>query len=105
MTTNQTPDRDDEGNPVTPAAIPSSINLEASTRDLLAQTSTSMEGTNTRSRIQEQISVNETQQNKVHFVPTNNYFKNVSENKDVAKLVALLATCINATRKVTLVSR
>lgn len=105
VTTNQTPDRDDDGNPISSAAPTSgqptpAINLDASTRDLLAQPATSMEGGNTRSRIQEQISVVETQQNKVQFVPTNNYFKNVSENKDVAKLVALLATCINATRKV-----
>lgn len=100
VTTNQTPDRDDEGNPTTPGVAPSSINLEASTRDLLAQTATSMDAGNPRSRAQEQANTNDAQQSKVQFIPANNYFKNVSENKDVAKLVALLATCINATRKV-----
>ncbi|XP_071957897.1 dynein axonemal heavy chain 5-like isoform X2 [Antedon mediterranea] len=32
-------------------------------------------------------------------VQTKNYFKSVSENKDVAKLVAPLSTCINSTKK------
>jgi hypothetical protein len=40
------------------------------------------------------------QQTRVQFTPVNNYFKNVSDNKDVAKLVSLLITCINATKKV-----
>ncbi|CAF4446404.1 unnamed protein product, partial [Adineta steineri] len=31
--------------------------------------------------------------------PTNHYYKDGTENKDVAKLVAILATCINATKK------
>ena len=31
---------------------------------------------------------------------TKNYFKNVSENKEVAKLVGLLSTSINSTKKV-----
>jgi dynein heavy chain len=37
-----------------------------------------------------------------HTVTTTakNYFKNVSENKEVAKLVSLLSTSINSTKKV-----
>ena len=99
-TTNQTPDRDDDGN--TAVSIPNTpgINLESSNRDLMAPTATSGDGTMSRLRVHEQTSAVEGQQSKVQFIPTNNYFKNVSENKDVAKLVALLATCINATKKV-----
>ena len=35
---------------------------------------------------------------------TKNYYKNVSENKEVAKLVGLLSTSINSTKKVNLMS-
>lgn len=39
-------------------------------------------------------------QSKVHFTIDNNFFKNVAENKDIAKLVSQLATCINTTKTV-----
>jgi spore germination protein GerM len=61
---------------------------------------TAADGTPSRSRGNEQTTNSDQQQTRVQFTPANNYFKNVSENKDVAKLVALLATCINATKKV-----
>ena len=39
--------------------------------------------------------------NYTSFTTTSkNYFKNVSENKEVAKLVSLLSTSINSTKKV-----
>ena len=34
------------------------------------------------------------------MIHTKNYFKNVSENKEIAKLVSLLSTCVNSTKKV-----
>ena len=40
------------------------------------------------------------QVSKVQFITSNNFFKNVTDNKDIAKLNAQLATCINATKKV-----
>ncbi|CAF0729412.1 unnamed protein product, partial [Didymodactylos carnosus] len=45
------------------------------------------------------VRLNDQQERQVVFTPTNNYYKNVSENKDIAKLISLLATCINATKK------
>jgi len=54
-------------------------NLESSTKDLVPQI---------------------IQQPKVQFTLTNNFFKNVSDNKDISKLISQLATCINATKKV-----
>jgi hypothetical protein len=91
----QMTDRDDEGNPTTPIS-----NLDSSARDTMPSTVTIAEGTNTRLRAHEQTAIGDLSQNKVQFIPVNNYFKNVSENKDIAKLVALLTTCINATKKV-----
>ncbi|XP_038070084.1 dynein heavy chain 5, axonemal-like isoform X1 [Patiria miniata] len=32
-------------------------------------------------------------------IPVKNYFKSVSENKEIAKLVSLLSTCVNSTKK------
>ena len=32
-------------------------------------------------------------------IPAKNYFKSVSENKEIAKLVSLLSTCVNSTKK------
>ena len=40
------------------------------------------------------------QVNLVPQVQTKNYFKNVSENKEIAKLVSLLSTCVMSTKKV-----
>lgn len=34
---------------------------------------------------------------------TNNFYKHISENKDIIKLISQLATCINTTRKVSIV--
>ena len=39
-------------------------------------------------------------QSKVQFTLTKNLFKNVYENKDITKLIAYLATCINTTKTV-----
>ncbi|UJR23298.1 hypothetical protein I4U23_026313 [Adineta vaga] len=36
---------------------------------------------------------------RVQFTTTNNFYKNVTDNKDIAKLIAQLATCINSTKK------
>ena len=41
-----------------------------------------------------------------HIVPQpKNYFKNVSENKEISKLVSLLSTSINSTKKVNLITK
>ncbi len=72
--------RDDDGN-----------NPESSTKDLSPPIVTSL------LRANEQV---DSQQPKVQFILTNNFFKNVSENKDISKLISQLATCINATKKV-----
>ena len=86
---------------MTPGTTNSGMNIELTARELVTQNSITGEGVNnSRLKGQEQSNLMESQHGKVQFVPTNNFFKNVSENKDVAKLVALLATCINSTRKV-----
>ena len=100
MALNTNPDRDDEANPVTPGPATSGMNLESSTKELAGQGITSAEGTTSRARGTEPTPNADQQQPRVQFTPANNYFKNVSDNKDVAKLVSLLVTCINATKKV-----
>ncbi len=98
---NSIPDRDDDAIPSTPGPISSANNLESSIKDLPPQGIVSAESANSRLRTNEQATTNsEQQQTRVQFVPVNNYYKNVSDNKDVAKLVSLLLTCINATKKV-----
>ncbi len=98
---NPNPDRDDEANPNTPGPTSSGMNLESSTKELAAQGISSVEGTTSRIRGNEPTTTNtDQQQSRVQFTPANNYYKNVSDNKDVAKLVSLLVTCINATKKV-----
>lgn len=101
MGTNVNADRDDEGNPTTPGPMTSGINLESSTRDLAAQGIISTDGTTSRGRAtaDQPNTTDQPQQSRVQFTPANNYYKNVTDNKDVAKLVSLLATCINATKK------
>jgi hypothetical protein len=59
---------------------------------------TTTDNINTRSRAN--THADQQQQPKVQFALANSFFKNVSDNKDIAKLVAQLATCINATKKV-----
>ncbi|CAF4139157.1 unnamed protein product, partial [Rotaria magnacalcarata] len=98
LATNPPSDHDEEVPPVTPGSASAGINLEASTKDLFHQIPPSSEGTNSRLRGNENANADQ-QHHRVQFTPANNYFKNVSENKDVAKLVSLLATCINATKK------
>jgi hypothetical protein len=51
--------------------------------------------TTNRLRTNEQSTTGDHQPSQIQFTPTNNYFRNVSENKDVVKLISLLATCIN----------
>lgn len=93
-------DRDDEGNPITPGPNATAMNLESSTRDLTAQGLVSTDSTTSRGRGTDQANnADQVQQSRVQFTPANNYYKNVTDNKDVAKLVSLLATCINATKK------
>jgi hypothetical protein len=106
---NSIPDRDDDANPpTTPGPTSSAINLESSTKDLAPQGIISADSANSRLRTTEpttnpeQQQQQQQQQTRVQFVPVNNYYKNVSDNKDVAKLVSLLVTCINATKKVVL---
>lgn len=94
-----TPDRDDETNQVIPGTALSGPTAEG-VRELITQTSLSLDVNATRLKTAE--TTVEGQQGRVQFAATNNYFKNVSENKDVSKLVSLLATCINASRKVVL---
>ncbi|CAF0837526.1 unnamed protein product [Adineta steineri] len=97
---NPTTERDDEGIPLTPGLTTGGgINLDSSTRDLAHQGLPTTDNTTSRSRANEQITTVDHQQGRVPMTPTNNYYKNVTENKDVAKLVAILATCINATKK------
>ncbi|CAF0723345.1 unnamed protein product [Didymodactylos carnosus] len=45
------------------------------------------------------VRLNDPQDQQLAVAPANSYYKNVSENKEIAKLVALLATCVNATKK------
>ena len=98
---NQTPDRDEDGSRATPTSgIPGAL-AEPSSKDTGLQGGGPFaDGTNSRLRIYEPVTGLDQQPAKVQFAPANNYFKHVSENKDVSKLVALLATCINATKKV-----
>jgi len=104
LAANPVPDRDDEGNPVTPGPTSAGINLESATKDSAPQGILSTDGANSRLRGTEQTALSEQQQQqqqpRVQFTPANNYYKNVSDNKDIAKLVSLLVTCINATKKV-----
>jgi len=79
------------------------MNLESSTKELAAQGIVSADGTTSRIRGTDPTSNTDPQQPRVQFTPANNYYKNVSDNKDVAKLVSLLVTCINATKKVELI--
>lgn len=95
-----TVDHDEELNPVTPGSAVVAFNFDSSTKDINAQGQFSNDGTASRLRATDSTVAADPQQTRVQFTPANNYFKNVSENKDVAKLVALLATCINATKKV-----
>ena len=97
---NQTPDRDEDGGRATPTSGTLGANVESSTKDTALQGGTFADGTNSRLRTHEPVNGLDQQLAKVQFAPANNYFKHVSENKDVSKLVALLATCINATKKV-----
>jgi len=102
---NSIPDRDDDANPpTTPGPTSSAVNLESSTKDVAPQGIISADSANSRLRTTEPTTNPEQQQQqqqtRVQFVPVNNYYKNVSDNKDVAKLVSLLVTCINATKKV-----
>ncbi|CAF1610032.1 unnamed protein product, partial [Adineta ricciae] len=91
-------DREDEGAPTTPGLTPTGFNLDASTRDLTHQGVPANDTSLNRTRATEPTTTDHRQE-RVQFTPANNYYKNVSENKDVAKLVAILATCINATKK------
>lgn len=101
---NPVAERDDEVNPTTPAPPPppqSAGLLESSTRDLAPTDSTNSRLRSTDPTTNpDQQAQQQQQQNRVQFTPANNYYKNVSDNKDVAKLVSLLVTCINATKKV-----
>jgi dynein heavy chain len=81
-------ERDDEANPMTPGPTSAGFNLE------------SPDVTTNRLRANEQTTTADNQQSQIQFTPTTNYFRNVSENKDVVKLISLLATCINSTKKV-----
>jgi hypothetical protein len=74
-TMNQLTDRDDDGN-----------NLDVVPQGLF----------NADNRLQ----YPDSQQPKVQFSINNNFFKNVTENKDISKLISQLATCINGTKKV-----
>ena len=94
-------DREDEGAPTTPGLTPTGFNLDVSTRDLTHQGIPANDNSLNRTRATEPTTTDHRQE-RVQFTPVNNYYKNVSENKDVAKLVAILATCINATKKVNL---
>jgi hypothetical protein len=90
--TGHTSERDDEANP--PII---NNNPELSAREQASQVLTISDNINTRSRTNTHA---DQQQAKVQFTVANTFFKNVSDNKDIAKLVAQLATCINATKKV-----
>ena len=72
-------------------------NSDLSPKDPGLQVLITSENINTRPRISENI---DSQQAKVQFILPNNFYKNVSENKDIGKLISQLATCINATKKV-----
>lgn len=80
-----------------PAAFAeSTLNAENSTRDLLNEVPTHRPRGNTMLTIQEFI-----QPVKPQFTSGENFFKLISENKEINKLVGQLATCISVIRKVT----
>ncbi len=72
-------------------------NSDLSPKEPGLQIITTSENANTRPRANENI---DSQQTKVQFILPNNFYKNVSENKEIGKLISQLATCINATKKV-----
>ncbi|CAF3729197.1 unnamed protein product [Adineta steineri] len=71
-------------------------NIDASPKEPIPQILISSDNIDSRSRVN---TITDPQQSKVQFIAANNFFKNVIENKDVAKLTSQLATCINATKK------
>ncbi len=81
-------EHDDDGN---------NNNPELSPKDAALQIITTSENVNIRPRINENL---DSQQVKMQFILPNNFYKNVSENKEIGKLISQLATCINATKKV-----
>lgn len=72
-------------------------NPESATKDAVLQVLPTSENVHTRSRVNEST---DSQRTKMPVSVANNFYRNVSENKDIAKLVAQLATCINTTKKV-----
>ncbi|CAF3537957.1 unnamed protein product [Rotaria sordida] len=72
-------------------------NSESYTTDLHPQRlSTTSANINTRTQVNERVRPSQT--SKVQFTLDNNCFKSISENKDILKLIAQLATCINTTK-------
>ncbi|CAF3405686.1 unnamed protein product [Rotaria sp. Silwood1] len=88
---NPTFERNEEGSPTNIGN-----NTESYTTDLYPQGLITSTNINTRTRVNR--SARQQQTSKVQFILDNNFFKNVSENKDILKLVAQLATCINTTK-------
>ncbi|CAF4388468.1 unnamed protein product, partial [Adineta steineri] len=83
---NPATERDDEGIPLTPGLTTGGgINLDSSTRDLAHQGLPTTDNTTSRSRANEQITTVDHQQGRVPMTPTNNYYKNLTEKKYVAK--------------------
>lgn len=75
----------------------SGINPESASKDGVVQVIPTSENFHPRPRV---IESNDSQRTKMPVPVANNFYKNVSENKDIIKLVSQLATCINTTKKV-----
>ncbi|CAF4402891.1 unnamed protein product [Rotaria socialis] len=88
---NSMTERNDEDNAVYGGYNSESFRIDLNPQGIMTSTNVNS-GTRFNARVdQQQIS-------KVQFTVDNNFFKSVSENKDIAKLVSQLATCITTTK-------
>lgn len=71
--------------------------LESPSKDVVLQIPAPSDNPHPRSRMHESV---DSQRLKMPLPVANNFYKSVSENKDIAKLISQLATCINTTKKV-----
>lgn len=97
LATHPTAERDDEDHPITSDLVPPTYNPNLSAREPPAGGPPATDIFTARSRGNTVGAVPELQQ---QAKATNNYYKHVSENKDISKLIGQLATCINTSKEV-----
>lgn len=90
---NPTTDRHDESHPLHGDGQHEPLTTDASPPRILVSTSV-------KPRTRFNGRTNQQSTSKVQFTTDNNFYKNVTENKDIAKLVSQLATCITTTKTV-----